>query len=209
MRLPGWLAALSGFLFLLLTGLVMAGFPALLRFDAAVHESAVAQAVAHPVWEATMRTVTRLGDTVTVLVVDTVVGLACLRSGRVRSARFVLAAGLGTWLVAQAPRFLLGRGRPDDPLWTSTGYAFPSGHTTNSTAMALILILVVAPAVPRPARSVVVALLVLVPLSVGLSRVVGGVHWPSDVLGGLLLATATVSTAALLIARDPPAGPAP
>jgi undecaprenyl-diphosphatase len=207
-RLPAPLPAAAGLLFAALAALVAAGTPALLRFDIAVHEAAVGYSTASPVWLGAMRAVTRLGDTVTVLAVDTITALACVRLGRPGAARFVVVAGLGTWLVSQAPRFLIGRGRPADPLWTVNGYAFPSGHTTNSTAMALILILVVGPALAGAARSIVVTVLLLVPPGVGLSRIVGGVHWPSDVAGGLLLAVATVGTAAILVPPDPP-GPDP
>lgn len=55
--------------------------------------------------------------------------------------------------------------------------SFPSGHTATAFAFAGVVSLVVA----RPA---VTAALILAATAVGLSRIVVGVHWPQDVLGG-------------------------
>lgn len=190
-------AALTGLAFAGLAAVVAGQVPAVSRLDLAVHEAARAYSTAHPAWLATMRAVTHIGDTVVILAVDTAVGIACLRLGRRRAATFIALAGSGTWLVSQAPRHLIQRGRPADPLWSSSGYAFPSGHTTNTTATVLILAVLCWPLAGRAARFAVVALAVAVPVAVGVSRIAGGVHWPTDVLGGLLLATTVVAVVAV------------
>ncbi|HEY5059770.1 MAG TPA: phosphatase PAP2 family protein [Gaiellaceae bacterium] len=68
--------------------------------------------------------------------------------------------------------------------------SFPSGHTTTSFACATML----AAAVPRA-----VPLLYVFALAIGFSRIYVGVHWPLDVLGGIVLGTAT---SLLLLAAD-------
>ncbi len=63
----------------------------------------------------------------------------------------------------------------DDP-----GYAFPSGHAQGSAFLYGFLALRVKQGWQR-------AVLLCLPLLVGLSRLYLGRHWPSDVLGGLLV----------------------
>jgi membrane-associated phospholipid phosphatase len=115
------------------------------------------------------------------------------------------AAALLLAVTVIAERFLvdglklwIGRVRPPiDPAHAISSMAFPSGHAANSLAAFLAVALI---AVPVPHRwSATVAALIL-GLSIGLSRIILGVHWPSDVLGGWALALLSVS-AALAIGR--------
>ncbi|HET7876635.1 MAG TPA: phosphatase PAP2 family protein [Methylomirabilota bacterium] len=98
------------------------------------------------------------------------------------------AAGIGERLF----KLLIGRERPNSP---SSG--FPSGHTTAITAFAVIVVYLAArerlsPAWRRTIQITALGVMVLV----GLARVVTNRHWPSDVLGGLLLGMACGAAAA-------------
>ena len=94
------------------------------------------------------------------------------------------------------------RPRPPAADWLTSagGRSFPSGHTTTSATVAGLLCLGLrrGPS-PRPAAVVGVTAAVVWALAVGLSRGVLGVHWPSDVLGGWLLA-ATLLAAGVQVA---------
>jgi len=59
--------------------------------------------------------------------------------------------------------------------------SFPSGHTTTSFACATVLSVFV----PRAAPA-----FYLLALAIGFSRIYVGVHWPFDVLGGIVLGVA-------------------
>lgn len=64
--------------------------------------------------------------------------------------------------------------------------SFPSGHTSNVT-VAYVLFALLAPPQLRPRLLLLAALLAFL---TGLSRVMLGVHYPSDVLGGWMLGSA-------------------
>jgi membrane-associated phospholipid phosphatase len=109
-----------------------------------------------------------------------------VRWGRRREAVAALAVVAGANLTTQILKVLLAHPRyepilgPYSPLAT----AFPSGHVTAAASIAVALLLV-APRRLRPAAAAVgVALVVLVSVSV----LVLEWHFPSDVLGGLLVA---------------------
>ncbi|MFN8139396.1 MAG: phosphatase PAP2 family protein [Fimbriimonadales bacterium] len=65
--------------------------------------------------------------------------------------------------------------------------SFPSGHTATSFAIAFALFL----AWPGEKRRMIGVSALVVAVLVGVSRVYRGVHWPTDVIGGMLLGCGT------------------
>lgn len=101
------------------------------------------------------------------------------------------------WLVLLAPvtgalasvvlKALFARPRPVivPHLEAVTSYSFPSGHSMLSAIVYLTLGALVAGILPRRSQKIYVMLAaVTITLLVGLSRMLLGVHYPTDVLGG-------------------------
>ena len=70
---------------------------------------------------------------------------------------------------------------PQNAMESATGYSFPSGHTSAAFAVAWILHL-------RFGKKVGIPALILAAL-ISFSRLYVGVHYPSDVLGGIFVGT--------------------
>ncbi|MEH0581450.1 phosphatase PAP2 family protein [Streptomyces sp. B21-108] len=174
--------------------------------DRAVH----AWSLAHrpPVAEALAHGVTVTGGGVWPYLIAVAAGLIAGRSPRERL--WSVAVAVGVLLAGQSIRSglmeLLARARPAPADWATaaSGYAFPSGHaTTSALAAGLLAWAVLRRTAPAQARTVC-AVAACWAVAVGLSRVYLGVHWPSDVLGGWLLAAAWLSLCAHVAARRLP-----
>jgi membrane-associated phospholipid phosphatase len=117
-------------------------------------------------------------------------GVTAVRSRR-RAAPLVLGAVvlLSGQLVRLAINHGVARARPPEHLRLvhAAGYAFPSGHTTTATLAYVIAAVLLTRSWPSH-RVAIFALAAIVSVAVGLSRIYLGVHWPTDVLGGWLLA---------------------
>jgi len=116
-----------------------------------------------------------------------------LRGWPVR-ARWYLVAVLSGWALYGLAKLAVQRPRPQvvPYLVHSAGwYSYPSGHSMLTPLVFGLGVLVAIQAAHSPlARGSLVGLAALLSGAVALSRVYLGVHYPSDVLGGLLLGTA-------------------
>jgi len=84
-------------------------------------------------------------------------------------------------------KVMFSRERPRlfDKIALPTGYSFPSGHAMSAVGIYGVIAAALIALYPRARRPVIAAAIALIAL-IGLSRIYLGVHWPSDVLGGLL-----------------------
>ena len=89
-------------------------------------------------------------------------------------------AGVGSSILKEA----FARARPDvvPHLDLVSNLSFPSGHATNAMATYLLAALLIG----RVRRPLGLGLAFSVAAAIGVSRLLLGVHWPSDVMGGWL-----------------------
>jgi undecaprenyl-diphosphatase len=155
--------------------------------------------------------VTALGSVVvlTLLTVTAVIVLLALPARADALQVALAAAGSGIWIALL--KHGLGRDRPTavPRLVEVTGFSFPSGHTLAAAAVYATIAIVVGRRLPAGwARGALLAMTLFLVGSVAASRVYLGVHYPSDVLAGVLfgLAWAFLLNALRLWAAPPPAG---
>jgi len=147
----------------------------------------------HAVLNGPMVDITALGS-VTVAVLIGLTGLIVLWLARDRrGAAFLLLSMAGSGVWSTLIKLLVRRERPAvlPHLVEVTDFSYPSGHTMLSTATFLSLTLLASRHMPgRRARLMLFLTASLLIALVGFSRLYLGVHYPSDVLSGMLLGAA-------------------
>jgi undecaprenyl-diphosphatase len=132
--------------------------------------------------------VVTLSGSAACLLPASVLAVVALLVTRRRFEALLLGTSMATaTLLVYGLKALVGRVRP--ALWATDGYwgsSFPSGHTLSTAAFATAAALCLARLWPRSANLAMAAALLWTGL-VALSRLVLGVHWPSDVLAAVCL----------------------
>src|SRR5205809_6828689 len=150
--------------------------------DRAIYEALYAGH--EPLLRAIAHAFTLLGDP-TLLIAASLLALLWLwRMRRGRLGLALLAVTLTGRALSEAQKYWIARARPNiEPhLVVVKTSSFPSGHATSSMIFYLTLALVIA--ANGRWRFSATAAAVAISLLVGISRVMLGVRWPSDVVGG-------------------------
>lgn len=197
------LLALAAFVGLLL--LVTAEWAPLERVDLEVSEAARRYGLQHPDHIAALRIVTDIADVVPYLTVGGVATLLFLARRLRRPALFCALVTVVVPLAWSLQHWLVHRPRPVDGFVTVPSSGFPSGHTSNASAASVAAVLLVWPLLARVGRVLVVLAAVLVTVVIAGTRVALLAHWPTDVLGGVLLAVGVVTAIARIVHRWAPA----
>ncbi|HEY9818021.1 MAG TPA: phosphatase PAP2 family protein [Candidatus Obscuribacterales bacterium] len=183
----GLVLSLTALVSFIALGLVVAAYPTLPTWDAAflmrLHRYAT------PELNRGVAIATNLGTYWGVMPASGVlIALALVRQRWLVAAYLTLVTG-GSAILNLTTKLLWHRVRPD--LWEgilpNADFSFPSGHATYSMTFVLALVLI---NWDSPRRPWLIGLGGLFVLAIGVSRVYLGVHFPSDILGGWLLAIA-------------------
>jgi undecaprenyl-diphosphatase len=130
------------------------------------------------------RGVSHLGDPLVVTGLSALLAAACWLAGRRHAALAVVVARAVAIVTSSGVKAIVDRPRPHvlDPVAHASSSAFPSGHALGSAALWGVLAFALS---DRLGRLATVTVATAVPLVVATSRVLLGVHWPSDVVAGL------------------------
>lgn len=152
------------------------------RLDARVYEALYAGR--NPSLVPIARGLSAIGQPVVLVSLGVLVALWLWLRERFRLGVSILAVTLIGRAVAEVQKFEVARVRPalEPHLVVVQTSSFPSGHAASSMIVGLTLALALTSG-SRWQRSAV-AFAVLLSLLIGISRVMLGVHWPSDVIGG-------------------------
>jgi undecaprenyl-diphosphatase len=150
--------------------------------DRAVYEALYAGR--RPVLSEIAHVLTALGEPTVLIAATVICALWLSYVGRARLGLTLLLIAMVGRGLSEVQKYWIGRPRPDleAHLVVVKTRSFPSGHANSSMIfyLALALALTAGTRWQRPAA----AFAVLLSLLVGTSRVMLGVHWPSDVIGG-------------------------
>jgi undecaprenyl-diphosphatase len=130
---------------------------------------------------------------------------------RWRLAIYPLVAGAGVLTLDPVLKALVGRLRPvvADPIAYGTGDSFPSGHALGSIVCYGAVYLVFLPALRGTWRRVFTSVIAILIVAIGASRLLLGVHFVSDVLGGWALGITWLGVTAFAFELSRQAGGAP
>ncbi|GAA1802866.1 phosphatase PAP2 family protein [Nostocoides veronense] len=98
-------------------------------------------------------------------------------------------ASLISWATTPRVKEAIGRERPayDNPVWSTDGLSFPSGHASNAACAAVLAAGILIPLITTHHQRAATVLAAPFALLTGLDRILLGVHYPSDVLAGWCL----------------------
>jgi len=138
-------------------------------------------------------TLTELGDAFVNISLSIAVLITLFFGRAYRTAMFWIFAVLGGLTGVQLLKWAINLPRPIEIYEGISSYGFPSGHVAMSIVIYGFLFVVLSRGLPGSRRWKALPVVVVYSSIIGISRLYLGVHWLSDVLGGLFIATMWVT----------------
>lgn len=156
------------------------------------------------------RDITALGSAGVLTLLTVLVAIALLLQRRHRLVGLLVVSALGATALSNGMKKFFDRDRPDAAyqLMPVSQMSFPSGHSTLSAAIYLLLGLMLAKAsTDYRAKGYFIAAAAFITMLVGVTRVYLGAHFPTDVAAGWCVGAAWALGSALIARRieRPPA----
>lgn len=155
-------------------------------------------------WAGIFEAITDLGGAWVVVGLSILACALLIHARRYADALLVAVAVAVARALTMLCKLAFARERPacGDAIGMESTFAFPSGHASAATALyGALALLILRSGLPQRTRIAVAAVLALLIAAIGFSRVYLGVHYPSDVLGGVLLGAACVAAGSAAATR--------
>ncbi|WML46028.1 phosphatase PAP2 family protein [Neobacillus sp. PS3-40] len=143
-----------------------------------------------PTLTSTMKVFTFIGSSKTIIILSVLILFFLYKVLKHRSELILFLAVIGgANILFFSLKLFFHRARPDlHRLIEVSGYSFPSGHATNAFALYGIFAFLLWRHIPtRLGRTVLILISIVMILSIGVSRIYLGVHYPSDVIAGYFI----------------------
>ena len=124
-----------------------------------------------------------------------------LLQGRPMAAVHLLVAGLTTAVITHALKYGFALPRPELAQAGFSSYAYPSGHSSGATVLFGLAAAFLAQSTPQQRRWLVYLFFAAPILIIALTRVLLGVHWFSDIVGGICLGLAICAATRVCYSR--------
>lgn len=133
------------------------------------------------------KTITKLGNTIPILVMTIIFLIILNKHQRIQLGLSIISSVI----LNQTLKNIIMRERPNVlRLIKQGGYSFPSGHAMISICFyGLLLYFVIKHLKSKKLKYLLSSILIFIIITIGLSRVYLGVHYPSDILAGYTLSS--------------------
>lgn len=143
---------------------------------------------------------TDLGYTWWVGLVTIVAVSLCVMSRNYKNALVVVVGVVGSAIINLLLKLFFQRDRPElwERLITENSYSFPSGHAMASASLAAVIIVILWPTKWRYFALTIGSVYVMY---IGFTRMYLGVHYPTDIIAGWLVATSWVAITTIIVKK--------
>ncbi|MBQ9012440.1 MAG: phosphatase PAP2 family protein [Bacilli bacterium] len=134
-----------------------------------------------------LRVITHLASTIGIIVIGGIIGAVFLVRKKLSDFKYVVinvVLGAGSMYVI---KHFIKRVRPSWKWIVQDGFSYPSGHTICAMLLYGTLILLVAKRIKGKKKNILIALLSLMIVLTGVSRIYFGAHYLTDVVASVIL----------------------